>query len=89
MKYTSMKHNGKKVSLDFNTYIDCDFDNCEMVFGGGKPPVLENCRFNNCRFVLEDRAENTVAYLAFLFNTPESGGKSLVEETLAKITGDG
>ncbi|WP_455204873.1 hypothetical protein [Kaarinaea lacus] len=86
MKYTRQKHDGKDVTWDFNTYVDCEFTNCKLIYKGGALPVLENCTFDNCEFVLTDRAENTVNYLQYLNNhMAELGGAALVEATIAKI----
>ena len=88
MKYTSIKHDGKNVTVDFNEYIDCEFNDCEIVYKGGKLPVFENCRFSNCQFSLIEKADNTIGYLSFLYqNLAESGAKPFVEEQIAKIKG--
>ncbi|MCG6970302.1 MAG: hypothetical protein LJE85_11090 [Gammaproteobacteria bacterium] len=88
MKYTATKHDGKKVTVDFNEYIDCEFKDCEIIYKGGNPPVFENCRFENCQFSAIDRAENTIGYLSFLYqNMADTGAKAFVEEQIAKIKG--
>ncbi|MGD8593167.1 MAG: hypothetical protein PVF82_10070 [Gammaproteobacteria bacterium] len=88
MKYTAMKHDGKKVTVDFNEYIDCEFNDCEILYKGGNLPVFENCKFNNCQYSLVDKADNTIGYLSFLYkNMSESGAKNFVEEQITKIKG--
>jgi hypothetical protein len=86
MRYTAIKHNARKVAVDFNEYIDCEFNDCEITFEGGDLPVFENCSFNNCQFSLIRKADNTIRYLSFLYqNMSESGAKAFVEEQIAKI----
>ncbi len=86
MKYTEMKHDGKKVTVDFNEYIECEFNDCEIIYKGGNLPVFEKCNFNNCQFSLVEKADNTIGYLSFLYqNISEGGAKEFVEKQIAKI----
>jgi len=88
MKYTAKKHEGDKVTVDFNEYIDCEFINCEIIYKGGNLPVFENCSFVNCQFSLIEKADNTIGYLSFLYqNLAESDAKSFVEGQITKIKG--
>ena len=88
MRYTAMKFDGKNVTVDFDEFVDCEFTNCEIIYEGGRLPVFENCVFNNCRFSLKQKADNTLGYLTFLYqNLAGSGGKAFVEEVIAKIKG--
>ena len=36
------------VQLDGETFSDCDFQKCRMVYAGGEAPVFDNCRFDDC-----------------------------------------
>lgn len=88
MRFTSIKHDKKNVTVDFNEYIECEFKDCEIIYGGGGVPVFENCSFNNCRFSLIQRAANTVDYFSLLYQKlGESGGKAFIDEQIAKIKG--
>jgi len=88
MKYSGIKNEGKKITVDFNEYIECEFDNCEIIYKGGNLPVFEKCSFNNCQFSLVDKADNTIGYLSFLYqNLAEAGAKSFVEELVSKLKG--
>lgn len=88
MKYTGKKFDGANVTLDFNEYVDCEFSGCEMIYKGGNLPVFENCNFSQCRFSLVEKAQNTLDYLAFLYqNMAETGGQAFAEEQLAKVKG--
>jgi len=88
MKYTAKKFDGDNVTVDFNEYVECEFSNCEIIFKGGNLPVFEKCVFNNCRFSLTEKADNTLGYLSFLYqHMAGSGGKAFVERLLAKIKG--
>lgn len=88
MKYTAKKFSGDNVTVDFNEYVECEFNNCQIIFKGGNLPVFERCVFSDCRFSLTERADNTLGYLSFLYqNTSVSGGKAFVEEQISKIKG--
>ena len=89
MKYTAEKFNADNVTVDFNEYVDCEFNTCEIIFKGGNLPVFDHCVFSNCRFSLIENADNTLGYLSFLYqNLAGSGGKAFVEEQIAKIKGN-
>lgn len=49
--------------IDGNSYVDCQFDNCRLVFEGGLPPSFNNCAFANTDFVLQEAAGRTIAFL--------------------------
>ena len=52
----------KTVHLDDTLFVECLFEDCLLVFGGGMCD-WRNCRFSNCRVTLEGNAFNTVQIL--------------------------
>ena len=47
------------ISVDGNRYINCTFEECVIVYGGGAPPSFSGCHFKNSRWChswLEDAA---------------------------------
>jgi hypothetical protein len=57
------------VRLDYSTLQDTTYEDCKLVFEGGRPPVLINCSFVRCEFVLDGPALNTQAFLTMLART--------------------
>lgn len=52
----------KTVRLDGKLFVNCDFENCLLTYGGAKCE-WENTRFSNCRVVFDGAAINTVHIL--------------------------
>jgi hypothetical protein len=53
-----------RIELDGQTFENCTFDGCTIVFSGRGPYNLRGCGFNNCQFALDGAAALTVKYLA-------------------------
>ena len=54
-----------EVTLDHNEFVDCEFQNCAVVFFGGQFK-LERTKFTNVRFGLSGAANETLQYLKFV-----------------------
>lgn len=85
-----MESSGKTFSsasetIDGNTYTDCRFDNCKLVYRGGEMPRISGCHFENCQWQFEDAAERTLVFLRQLYHGMGTGGAQLVEATLAQL----
>jgi hypothetical protein len=72
------------VLLDDNEFINCDFENCKMIYKGGQLPKLQQCRFALCSWQLDEAAQRTVLFLRAIYHSGP-GGRELVEETLRHI----
>lgn len=67
-KRVSGKHfRNDVVRLDATEFIDCEFDRCELAYGGGGLFVFSNSPVRNCEFVFDGAAENTLGALAAMF----------------------
>ena len=53
-----------RVELDNQTFVNCTFEGCTIVFAARGPYNLNGCNFNNCQFALDRAAALTVKYLA-------------------------
>ncbi|MEX0349839.1 MAG: hypothetical protein AB3N15_10495 [Paracoccaceae bacterium] len=72
------------IILDSNEFRDTRFEHCNLVYRGGRPPVLVGCEFIQCNWVFENGAKNTVDFLAAL---AKSGAQSLVLNALGLSEG--
>lgn len=52
-----------EVSLDGNTYVDCEFKDARLTYEGGLPPAFNNCVFNNSQFAFDGAAGRTIGFL--------------------------
>ena len=72
--------------LDGETYSDCEFRDCRLIYNGGEPPVFENCRFEKCEWIFEGAAAQTLAHMKTVWAV---GGKAPVQALIKDITGSG
>jgi DNA-binding transcriptional regulator WhiA len=67
------------VTVDYNEFINCEFQNCKFIYHGGSF-YISNCKFTNVQYVLAGQAHDTLTYLRFLKNlNPE-----LLEQLLSE-----
>lgn len=70
--YRKNSFDGVRVQLDSHEFIDNDFRNCVLVYGGGPLHMTDN-RIENCRWEFVDAAARTVGLLSSLH---QAGGDS-------------
>jgi len=78
--------NHETVPLDGESFSECEFRACRLVYGGGEPPSFADCKFDDCEWRLEDAAVRTLAHLKVMWN---AGAKAQVQELIKVITGGG
>lgn len=69
----------KNVLVDENHYIDCRFTRCRIIFTGKGPVRFDRCTFEECDWVFDDAAEETIQYLAAIYNGMGASGRDMVE----------
>lgn len=52
-----------RVIVDDQLFESCTFRDAQLVFTGGTPPVLINCRMENAQLAFEGAAHNTLKHL--------------------------
>jgi hypothetical protein len=82
--HEAKKFMGELVTLDGNEFINCEFENCTMVYNGGEQPKLQQCHFARCQWKLDQAAKRTMIFLRSIYHSGP-GGRELVEETLKSI----
>ena len=80
---SGQSYNHQTVSLDGEAYSDCEFSDCRLVYSGGEPPMLDNCRFTNCEWTFQQGAADTLAFLKLMW---AAGAKTAVQATIKDIT---
>lgn len=76
--------NHETVLLDGESFSDCEFRACRMVYAGGEVPHFESCRFDSCEWKFDDAAARTLAHMKLVWS---AGGKAPVQALIKEITG--
>jgi hypothetical protein len=83
---TATIYNHETVVLDGESFEDCEFRECRLVYSGGEPPHFRACRFDDCDWRFDDAAARTLAHLKLVWG---AGGKAPVQALIKEITGSG
>jgi hypothetical protein len=78
MKYENSLITDENIRIDEDEFVNCLFKKCRIIFTGKGPALFTNCRFDECQWVFDDAAEETLQYLATLYQLGP-GGESLVD----------
>jgi hypothetical protein len=81
---TAVIFNHETVALDGQSFADCAFQDCRMVYAGGAVPIFEACRFDRCEWKFDDAAARTLAQLKLIWGL---GAKAPVQAMIKEITG--
>ncbi|THD64066.1 hypothetical protein [Phenylobacterium sp.] len=79
----SESYNHQTVVLDGETFSDCAFAACRLVYSGGEPPQFESCRFDDCEWKFEEAAAHSLAFLKLMWTV---GAKPAVQSIIKEIT---
>ena len=80
---SGVTYNHETVVLDGETFADCEFRDCRLVYAGGQPPIFTQCRFDGSEWKYDDAAARTLAHLKIVWNV---GGKASVQSLIKDIT---
>lgn len=75
----------QRVSIDGNTYVRCQFHNCELVYAGGDNVGLQYCDFDNVRWTFDGPAARTIVFMTGLYNGGDAGARALIDKTIENI----
>ena len=75
------------VQLDDTYFEACVFNDCVLVYTGGRPPSLIRVSIHNCTWRFDEAAGNTLAFLVALTGD-NAGSTRFVLETLLRIPPD-
>lgn len=77
-------YNHETVVLDGESFADCEFRDCRLIYSGGETPSFKNCKFVDCDWRMDEAAAHTLAYLKVIWN---AGQKAKVQAVIKDITG--
>ena len=72
------------ITLDGSTFKGCSFNRCTLVYSGSLPVVLNDCKFNGCKYNFAGGASLTVGFMSLLYQFG-GGGRDLIEATFDSI----
>ena len=58
---------GERIILDDNSYVQCIFNRCEIVYAARGKVHLDGCTFGNCSYTLDGPAQETLLFLTALY----------------------
>lgn len=85
MQFDKKAFKNDDVRLDGNTFIECTFKNCVMVYGGGPPPVMNLCHFHDVNWSFVEQAGNTLELMRSIYHGAGDGGRHMIEQTFDEI----
>jgi len=85
MKFKGKKFSKEGIHMDFNQFVDCGFEDCNLVYHGYGNIGMESCSFKNVRWSFSDAAAKTLSFMGALYSGAGEGGKQLIDLTFANI----
>jgi hypothetical protein len=79
MLYTDREFIGQTVNLDGNRFVNCRFQDCQLVFYAYEPVSFDRCVFDECDWVFEGAADIMLSFLTALYHGLGKSGQDLVE----------
>jgi hypothetical protein len=76
------KFEDKTILVDGKTFIDCDFKNCTMQYGGGSGTVFDANRFDGYRWQFVGPALMTLGFMRSLYH---GGFSTVIDEIVDSI----
>jgi len=80
---SGVSYNHQTVQLDGETFSQCQFAACRLIYSGGEPPKFDGCRFDDCEWKFEEAAARTLSYHKAMWNV---GAKASVQALIKEIT---
>lgn len=83
--YADNKFKNQELDLDNNSFLNCEFEGCILIYSGGPPPSFVGCNFKNTKFMFAGGAANTIQFMVQLYGGMGEGGRQLIEATFRNI----
>jgi hypothetical protein len=80
---SNVTYSHETVVLEAETFSSCEFRDCRLVYAGGEPAVLSDCKFVDCEWKLDEAAVRTLAHLKLMWL---AGAKGQVQALIKDIT---
>lgn len=80
---SNVTYSHETVILEAETFSGCEFRDCRLIYTGGEPAQLENCKFVDCEWKLDEGAARTLAFLKTMWL---AGAKASVQGLIKDVT---
>jgi len=84
MSMSNQTFRDERIELHGKSFHNCNFENCELIFDGDRPPTLRDNHFTDTIFVFTGAATRTLYLLSNIYHAGD-GGKDVIEQTFANI----
>jgi hypothetical protein len=84
MDYRDHAFKNERIDLAGNTFHNCRFEHCELVYHGDRSPTFYDNHFIDSVFTLTDTAMKTIYFLSSVYHAG-SGGQEVVEKIFDDI----
>lgn len=84
MEHRSKTFKNERVELGGQTFHDCTFDHCELVFNGDRSPTFKDNRFVDSVFVFVGSATRTLYFLSNVYHAGD-GGREVIEHMFSDL----
>ena len=85
MRFEGRKFENEPVDMDFNQFINCQFENCKLIYHGFGLIEMDGCNFVNVNWTFTDAAANTLKFMTELYHGAGEGGQQIINSTLENI----
>jgi hypothetical protein len=82
MKFIGQTFKNETIDIDYNEFFNCKFENCVLVYHGGKPPLMTKCDLSASSFSFAEGAAATVQFMTAMYH---GGFKVVIEQTFENI----
>jgi len=84
MNYSNYTFNNERLDLHGNSFHNCTFKNCELVYEGDRSPTFKDNQFIDTVFVFTGAAVRTLYLLGNIYHAGE-GGHEVIDKTFSDI----
>lgn len=84
MNFMNETFENTRVELHGNSYHNCTFKKCELVYDGDRSPTFYDNEYLDSIFVFTGSALRTLYFLGNMYQAGD-GGKEIVEKTFADL----
>ena len=86
--FNKSKFDFTTIILDNNSYDNCEFSTCKMIYRGEGAVSLTNCTFDGCVWEFQGAASNTVNFMKAIYQGMGPEGKQMIDATIKQIKGE-
>lgn len=73
------------ISVDYKSFIKCEFTDCVLVYHGSEAVNIQNCTFNNVKWSFAGYAANTIEFVRAMYSDTGTGGNFAIEKVFESI----